>query len=109
VEAVLLALIVHTTGVTVAGATAAVVFHRTATCWLPTLVGGGAAAALGADGVVQASSGGQPERGDDSTERSNGPADPRGPAARDRATGEGRHSRRVGAAAVRSVRSVRPF
>ena len=66
VEAVLVALIVPTTGVTVAAATAAVVVHRTATYWLPTLVGGGAAAAFGADGVVQSLSGGSPpERGDD--------------------------------------------
>jgi hypothetical protein len=47
VEAVLVTLLVPTTGVTVAGATAAVVLHRAATYWLPTLVGGGAAAALG--------------------------------------------------------------
>ncbi|MFC7227901.1 flippase-like domain-containing protein [Salinirubellus salinus] len=67
VEAVLVALLVPTTGVSVAGATAAVVIHRTATYWLPTLVGGGAAAALGAGGVVQSLSGGPPERerGDD--------------------------------------------
>jgi uncharacterized protein (TIRG00374 family) len=66
VETVLIALIVPTTGVTVAAATAAVLVHRTATYWLPTLVGGGAAAAFGADGVVQSLSGGPPpERGDD--------------------------------------------
>jgi uncharacterized membrane protein YbhN (UPF0104 family) len=52
VETVLVALIVPTTGVTVAAATAAVVVHRTATYWLPTLVGDGAAAAFGADGVI---------------------------------------------------------
>jgi uncharacterized protein (TIRG00374 family) len=52
VEAVLVALLVPTTGVSVATATAAVVLHRTATYWLPTLVGGGVAAALGADRVV---------------------------------------------------------
>jgi uncharacterized membrane protein YbhN (UPF0104 family) len=52
VETVLVALIVPTTGVTVAAAPAAVVVHRTATYWLPTLVGDGAAAAFGADGVI---------------------------------------------------------
>jgi hypothetical protein len=65
VEAVLIALIVPTTGVTVAAATAAVVVHRTATYWLPTLVGGGAAAAFGADDVVRGLHGNPPERGDD--------------------------------------------
>jgi uncharacterized protein (TIRG00374 family) len=52
VETVLVALLVPTTGVTVAGATAAVVIHRTATYWLPVLVGGGTAAAIGAGGVL---------------------------------------------------------
>jgi uncharacterized membrane protein YbhN (UPF0104 family) len=52
VEAVLVALLVPTTGVTVAAATAGVVIHRTATYWLPLLVGGGAAAAIGAGGVL---------------------------------------------------------
>jgi hypothetical protein len=52
VEAVLVAMLVPTTGVTVAAATAAVVLHRTATYWLPVLVGGGTAAAIGAGGVL---------------------------------------------------------
>lgn len=52
VEAVLVALLVPTTGVTVAAATAAVVLHRTATYWLPVLVGGGSAAAIGAGGFL---------------------------------------------------------
>ena len=52
VETVLVAMLVPTTGVTVAGATAAVVLHRAATYWLPVLVGGGAAAAIGASGVL---------------------------------------------------------
>ncbi|MFC6940452.1 lysylphosphatidylglycerol synthase transmembrane domain-containing protein [Salinirubellus sp. GCM10025818] len=52
VEAVLVALLVPTTGVTVAAATAAVVIHRTATYWLPVLVGGGTAAAIGAGGIL---------------------------------------------------------
>jgi uncharacterized protein (TIRG00374 family) len=52
VEAVLVALLVPTTGVTVAAATAGVVLHRTATYWLPVLVGGGSAAAIGAGGVL---------------------------------------------------------
>jgi hypothetical protein len=60
VEAVLIALLVPTTGVTVAAATAAVVIHRTATYWLPTLVGGGTAAALGTDGLVSALRNGPP-------------------------------------------------
>ncbi|MEF8842591.1 MAG: lysylphosphatidylglycerol synthase transmembrane domain-containing protein [Haloarculaceae archaeon] len=52
VETVLVALLVPTTGVSVAGATAAVVIHRTATYWLPVLVGGGTAAAIGVGGVL---------------------------------------------------------
>jgi uncharacterized protein (TIRG00374 family) len=63
VEAVLVGLLVPTTGVTVAGATAAVVLHRTATYWLPVLVGGGTAAAIGAGGVIPGLGGGT--RGDD--------------------------------------------
>ncbi|WP_435195874.1 lysylphosphatidylglycerol synthase transmembrane domain-containing protein [Natronomonas sp. EA1] len=47
VEAVLIALLVAL-GVGAAAAAAAVIIHRTATYWLPTLIGGGAAAALGA-------------------------------------------------------------
>jgi uncharacterized protein (TIRG00374 family) len=60
VEAILVALIVPTTGVTVAVATAAVAIHRAATYWLPTLIGGGAAAAFGTDGIVQTLNGGPP-------------------------------------------------
>jgi uncharacterized protein (TIRG00374 family) len=47
VEAVLIALLVPTTGVPPAAATAAVVIHRTATYWLPTLVGGMLAGVVG--------------------------------------------------------------
>jgi uncharacterized protein (TIRG00374 family) len=64
VEAILVALIVPTTGVTVAVATAAVTIHRAATYWLPTLIGGGAAAAFGTDGIVQSLNGGPPGHGD---------------------------------------------
>jgi len=46
---VLVALLVPTTALDPATAGAAVVLHRTATYWLPTLVGGGVAAALGVD------------------------------------------------------------
>ncbi|PSP89567.1 TIGR00374 family protein [Halobacteriales archaeon QS_4_69_34] len=46
VEAVLAALLVPTAGVAPATAVAAVALHRAATYWLPTVVGGGVAAAL---------------------------------------------------------------
>jgi uncharacterized protein (TIRG00374 family) len=49
IEAVLVALLVPTTSIDPATAGAAVVLHRAATYWLPTLVGGGIAAALGVD------------------------------------------------------------
>jgi len=49
IETVLVALLVPTTALDPATAGAAVVLHRTATYWLPTLVGGGVAAALGVD------------------------------------------------------------
>ncbi|MWG33688.1 lysylphosphatidylglycerol synthase transmembrane domain-containing protein [Halomarina oriensis] len=49
IEAVLITLLVPTTGVTAATATAAVLIHRTATYWLPTVAGGGAAAWFGLD------------------------------------------------------------
>lgn len=48
VEFVLIALLVATTGVDLATATAAVTIHRGATYWAPTVIGGGTAAALGA-------------------------------------------------------------
>lgn len=48
VETVLVAMLVPTTQVTVPVATAAVLLHRGATYWLPTIVGGGVAAGLGA-------------------------------------------------------------
>ncbi|MFB6296948.1 MAG: YbhN family protein [Salinirussus sp.] len=51
-EAAFIALLVPTAGVPTAVAGAAVLIHRGATYWLPTLVGGGAAAALGARGRV---------------------------------------------------------
>ncbi|PSP67511.1 TIGR00374 family protein [Halobacteriales archaeon QS_1_69_70] len=51
VEAVLIALLVPLAGVTAATAAAAVFLHRGAIYWLPTLIGGGVAAALGADRV----------------------------------------------------------
>jgi uncharacterized protein (TIRG00374 family) len=51
VEAVLIALLVPLAGVTAATAAAAVFLHRGAIYWLPTLLGGGVAAALGADRV----------------------------------------------------------
>ncbi|PSP65725.1 TIGR00374 family protein, partial [Halobacteriales archaeon QH_8_64_26] len=47
VEFVLVTLLVATTGVDLATATAAVTIHRAATYMLPTVVGGGTAAALG--------------------------------------------------------------
>jgi uncharacterized protein (TIRG00374 family) len=50
IEAAFIALTVSTTGVSAAVASAAVVIHRAATFWLPTLLGGGTAAALGANG-----------------------------------------------------------
>lgn len=51
VEATLVALLVPLAGVSAATAAAAVVLHRGAIYWLPTLVGGGVAAALGAGRV----------------------------------------------------------
>ena len=51
VEATLVALLVPLAGVSAATAAAAVVLHRGAIYWLPTLVGGGVASALGADRV----------------------------------------------------------
>jgi uncharacterized protein (TIRG00374 family) len=51
VEAVLIALLVPLAGVTAATAAAAVLLHRGAIYWLPTLLGGGVAAAIGADRV----------------------------------------------------------
>lgn len=49
VEAVLIALLVPLVGISAATAAAAVVLHRGAIYWIPTFVGGGVAAALGAD------------------------------------------------------------
>lgn len=49
IEAVLVTLLVATTGIPAALATSAVLVHRGATYWLPTLVGGGVASWLGAD------------------------------------------------------------
>ena len=51
IEAVLIALLVPLAGVTAATAAAAVFLHRGAIYWLPTLLGGGVAGALGADRV----------------------------------------------------------
>jgi len=51
VEATLVALLVPLAGVAAATAAAAVVLHRGAIYWLPTLIGGGVAAALGAGRV----------------------------------------------------------
>ena len=51
VEATLVALLVPLAGVSAATAAAAVVLHRGAIYWLPTLVGGGVASALGAGRV----------------------------------------------------------
>ncbi|MFB6166167.1 MAG: YbhN family protein [Haloarculaceae archaeon] len=48
VEAAFVVLLISTTGIGAATASAAVVIHRVATYWLPTLIGGGTAAALGA-------------------------------------------------------------
>ncbi len=48
-EAAFIALLVPTAGVSASVATAAVLIHRGATYWLPTLFGGGVAAAIGAD------------------------------------------------------------
>ena len=48
IEAAFVVLLVSTTGIPAATASAAVVLHRGATYWLPTFVGGGTAAALGA-------------------------------------------------------------
>ncbi|MFB6308568.1 MAG: YbhN family protein [Haloarculaceae archaeon] len=53
IETVLVTLLVPTTGVPAAVATSAVLIHRGATYWLPTLVGGGVATALGADRAQQ--------------------------------------------------------
>ena len=49
IEAVLIALLVPTTGITAATATAAVILHRVATYWLPTILGGGVAMWFGLD------------------------------------------------------------
>jgi hypothetical protein len=48
-EAAFIALLVPTAGVSLSVATAAVLIHRGATYWLPTIFGGGAAAVLGAE------------------------------------------------------------
>ena len=48
IEAAFVVLLISTTGVPPAVASAAVVIHRGATYWLPTVIGGGTAAALGA-------------------------------------------------------------
>ncbi|MFB6152574.1 MAG: YbhN family protein [Haloarculaceae archaeon] len=48
IEAVLVALLVSTTGIPAGVASAAVLVHRGATYWAPTVVGGGVAFALGA-------------------------------------------------------------
>ena len=49
IEAVLIALLVPTTGLDGAGASAAVLIHRVVTYWLPTLIGGGIMAVYGAE------------------------------------------------------------
>jgi uncharacterized protein (TIRG00374 family) len=49
IETAFVILLVSTTPIGAATASAAVVIHRGATYWLPTLLGGGVAAALGAD------------------------------------------------------------
>ncbi len=49
IETVLVTLLVSTTPATLVVATSAVLIHRGATYWLPTLVGAGVATALGAD------------------------------------------------------------
>ena len=49
IETVIVTLLVPTAGVSLAVATSAVLIHRGATYWLPTLLGGGVASALGAD------------------------------------------------------------
>jgi hypothetical protein len=59
IETVLIALIVPVTSVTPVAAGAAVLIHRIATYWLPTLVGGGIAALIGAEGFTTG-----PEPGD---------------------------------------------
>ncbi|WP_254535715.1 lysylphosphatidylglycerol synthase transmembrane domain-containing protein [Halomarina litorea] len=51
IEGVLIALLVPTTGVDLAAASAAVLIHRTVTYWLPTLFGGGVAAMYGFDAL----------------------------------------------------------
>jgi len=51
IEAVLIALLVPLAGISAATAAAAVVLHRGAVYWLPTLVGGGVVSALGVDRV----------------------------------------------------------
>ncbi len=48
-DAAFIALLVPTAGVSASVATAAVLIHRGATYWLPTLFGGGAAAVIGAE------------------------------------------------------------
>jgi hypothetical protein len=48
IEAAFVVLLISTTGISPAVASAAVVIHRGATYWLPTVIGGGTAAALGA-------------------------------------------------------------
>lgn len=48
IETAFVVLLISTTGIPAAAASAAVVIHRGATYWLPTLIGGGSAAALGA-------------------------------------------------------------
>jgi len=48
IETVFIALLIPTAGVSASVATAAVLVHRGATYWLPTLVGGGVAAVIGA-------------------------------------------------------------
>lgn len=47
IEAVLVAILVATTGLPLSVVSAGVVLHRTATYWLPVLLGGGAASAFG--------------------------------------------------------------
>jgi uncharacterized protein (TIRG00374 family) len=51
IEAVLIALLVPLAGISAATAAAAVVLHRGAIYWLPTLLGGGVVSALGVDRV----------------------------------------------------------
>jgi len=51
IEAVLIALLVPLAGISAATAAAAVILHRGAIYWLPTLLGGGVVSALGVDRV----------------------------------------------------------